>query len=96
MFLGHFGRAGVNDQFLNFCLLFQLMDKIEALYLEISRKLEGIEQRSAIFGNQFIVTRELRNYILELKDLLKKERTDYNVSSRESRSAHLQCNLFQG
>ncbi|OWM86229.1 hypothetical protein CDL15_Pgr011053 [Punica granatum] len=56
----------------------ELIDKMETLYLEISGLLDGVEQKSAIFGNEFVVTHELQNYILELKDLLKKERADYN------------------
>lgn len=57
------------------------MEKMKALYLEISGLLDSIEQKSAIFGKEFIVMRELQNYILELKELVKKEKTDYNVSS---------------
>lgn len=75
-------------------LLLQLVDKMEAMYLEISGVLDSIEQKSAIFGKEFIVNRELHNCILELKDLLKKERSEYNVSYGEGRSAYLQCKRF--
>lgn len=68
---------------------------MEALYLEISRVLDAIEQRSATFGKEFIIMRELQNYIWELKGLLGKERTDYRVCYGECRSAHLR-HWFQG
>ncbi|KAK4763836.1 hypothetical protein SAY87_013274 [Trapa incisa] len=55
----------------------KVMDKMEALYLDISGVLDTIEQKSATSGKQFINMPKLQNYILELKGLLRKERTDY-------------------
>lgn len=58
----------------------QLYDKMETLYMEISRVLDTIQQKSDCCGHQSVGASELHSYIFELKDLLKKERDDYNVS----------------
>lgn len=56
------------------------MGKMETLYAEIYDVLDGMEDKSQSFGHELSDTRELLNHILELKDLVKKERNDHIVS----------------
>ncbi|XP_059645884.1 putative 1-phosphatidylinositol-3-phosphate 5-kinase FAB1C [Cornus florida] len=56
----------------------ELLTKTEALYAEISDVLDGIEQKCTSFGHEPSDTSELHSHIVELKDLLVKERNDYN------------------
>lgn len=53
---------------------------METLFAEISDVLDNIEQKSNFLGCQSSDSSELLNHVLELKDQLKKERNDYNVS----------------
>ncbi|EXC06051.1 1-phosphatidylinositol-3-phosphate 5-kinase [Morus notabilis] len=55
----------------------QLMRKMETLYAEISDVLDVMEDKSKSFGHELSDTSELLNHIMELKDLVKKERNDY-------------------
>ncbi|KAK4779853.1 hypothetical protein SAY87_015959 [Trapa incisa] len=55
----------------------KLMDKMEAFYLDISGVLDTIEQKSVTSGKHIFNVPGLQSYILELTDLLRKERTDY-------------------
>ncbi|KAI6677126.1 hypothetical protein NL676_037922 [Syzygium grande] len=55
-----------------------LTDKVENLYLGMSDVLDNVEQKSMFLGHESLDTIELRNYIKDLKDLLKKERSDYD------------------
>ncbi|PON78735.1 Chaperonin Cpn60/TCP-1 family [Parasponia andersonii] len=55
----------------------ELMGKMETLYAEISDVLDVMEDKSRSFGNELSDTSDLQNHILELKDLVKKERNDY-------------------
>lgn len=57
------------------------MGKMETLYAEVSDVLDHMEDKSQSFGHEFSDTSELQNHIIELKDLMKKERNDYIVSS---------------
>lgn len=58
------------------------MGKMETLYAEISDVLDGMEDKCRSFGHELSDTSDLQNYILELKDLVKKERNDYIVSRK--------------
>ena len=62
----------------------QLMGKMETIYAEISDVLDCMEEKNRSFGHQMSGTIELQNHIMELKDLLKKERNDYIVSAKLS------------
>ncbi|KAL5553392.1 hypothetical protein UlMin_040793 [Ulmus minor] len=55
----------------------ELMGKMETLYAEIFDVLDSMEDRSTSFAPEFSDTSELRNHIMELKDLVKRERNDY-------------------
>lgn len=55
----------------------ELMGKMETLYAEISDVLDGMEDKSQSLGHELSDARELLNYILKLKDLVKKERNDH-------------------
>jgi 1-phosphatidylinositol-3-phosphate 5-kinase len=59
--------------------LLQLVGKMETLYAEISDVLDSLEEKCKSFGHEWSDTNELQDHIMELKDLLKKERNDYNV-----------------
>ena len=52
---------------------------METLYAEISDVLDSLEEKCKSFGHEWSDTNELQDHIMELKDLLKKERNDYNV-----------------
>ncbi|KAJ9708382.1 hypothetical protein PVL29_000432 [Vitis rotundifolia] len=56
----------------------ELLSKMETLYVEISDVLDRIEQKTASFRNESSDKSELHNHIMELKDLLNRERNDYN------------------
>ncbi|GAV82574.1 Cpn60_TCP1 domain-containing protein/PIP5K domain-containing protein [Cephalotus follicularis] len=56
----------------------ELMGKMENLYAEISDVLDCTEEKSKSSGYDFPDSSELHNHIMELKDQLKKERSDYN------------------
>lgn len=65
-----------------FCLFpSQLLSKIETVYVKISDVLDRIEQKTTSFRNESSDKSELHNHIMDLKDLLNRERNDYNVSS---------------
>ena len=53
---------------------------METLYAEISDVLDGMEDKSRSLGRESSDTGDLQNRVLELKDLVKKERNDYIVS----------------
>lgn len=55
-----------------------LTDKVEDLYRKISDVLDNVEQKSMFLGHESLDTSELQSRIKDLKDLLKKERSDYN------------------
>ncbi|CAN6675494.1 unnamed protein product [Malus baccata var. baccata] len=55
----------------------ELMGKMETIYAEISDVLDCMEEKNRSFGCEMSGTIELQHHILELKDLLKKERNDY-------------------
>ncbi|KAM6562990.1 hypothetical protein CsatB_022988 [Cannabis sativa] len=55
----------------------ELMGKMETLYAEISDVLDGMEDKTRSFGHEAFDTRDLQSCILELKDLVKKERNEY-------------------
>ena len=59
--------------------MLQLVRKMENLYAEISDVLDSLEEKCKSFGNECLDTNDLQGHIMELKDLLKKERNDYNV-----------------
>ena len=69
------------------------MGKMETLYAEISDVLDRMEDKSQSFGHELSDTRELLNYILELKDLVKKERNDHIVSIKWRIVSILVCRL---
>ena len=52
---------------------------METWYVEISDVLDSLEEKYKSFGNECSDTNDLQGHIVELKDLLKKERNDYNV-----------------
>lgn len=56
----------------------ELVHKMETLYAEISDVLDSLEEKCKSFGNECSDTDDLQGHIMELKDLLKKERNDYN------------------
>ncbi|XP_050272077.1 putative 1-phosphatidylinositol-3-phosphate 5-kinase FAB1C [Quercus robur] len=56
----------------------ELVHKMETLYAEISDVLDSLEEKCKSFGNECSDTNDLQGHIMELKDLLKKERNDYN------------------
>ncbi|XP_030956579.1 putative 1-phosphatidylinositol-3-phosphate 5-kinase FAB1C isoform X2 [Quercus lobata] len=56
----------------------ELVRKMETLYAEISDVLDSLEEKCKAFGNECSDTNDLQGHIMELKDLLKKERNDYN------------------
>ncbi|KAF8021288.1 hypothetical protein BT93_G1654 [Corymbia citriodora subsp. variegata] len=55
-----------------------LTDKVEKLYWEIYDVLDNVEQKSMFVGHESFGTSKLLNRIKGLKDLLKKERSEYN------------------
>lgn len=55
---------------------------METLYAEISDVVDSLEEKCKSFGHEWSDTNELQDHIMELKDLLKKERNDYNVRTR--------------
>ena len=57
------------------------MVKMEMLYAEVSDVLDSIEQKSNSAGCQSSNASELLNHIMELRDQIRKERNDYNVST---------------
>ena len=59
--------------------MLQLVRKRETLYTEISDVLDSLEEKYKSFGNECSDTNDLQGHMMELKDLLKKERNDYNV-----------------
>lgn len=59
--------------------MLQLVHKMENLYAEISDVLDSLEEKCKSFGNECSDTNDLQGHMMELKDLLKKERNDYNV-----------------
>ena len=52
---------------------------METWYVEISDVLDSLEEKCMSFGYECLDTNDLQGHIMELKDLLKKERNDYNV-----------------
>lgn len=56
------------------------MGKMETLYAEISDILDSIEDKIRSLGQESLDTNELENHVMELKDLLRKQRIDYIVS----------------
>ncbi|KAK3040728.1 hypothetical protein RJ639_029250, partial [Escallonia herrerae] len=56
----------------------ELLGKTEALYDQISVVVQSIGQKITSFGHESSDTSELCKQVLELKDLLIKERTDYH------------------
>ncbi|KAE9607293.1 putative 1-phosphatidylinositol-3-phosphate 5-kinase [Lupinus albus] len=58
----------------------ELFSKVEALYVEISDVLERLETKisSPGTGNELSDTFDIFNHVLELKDMLQRERTDYH------------------
>lgn len=61
----------------------QLLSKMEALYKDLSAVLNSIEHA---LGFEKSNASELRDHIMELKDLLIKESSDYMVCTTCSRS----------
>lgn len=59
----------------------QLLGKMETCYGEISDVLDSMEQKSKSFPSELSDTNELQNHFMELKDQLRKERNEYNVST---------------
>ncbi|XP_018733285.2 putative 1-phosphatidylinositol-3-phosphate 5-kinase FAB1C isoform X1 [Eucalyptus grandis] len=55
-----------------------LTDKVEKLYLEMSDVVDNFEQKSMFLGHESLDKSDLQNQIKTLKDLLKKERSDYD------------------
>lgn len=55
----------------------ELLGNMEAFYAEISDVLDTMEQRSKHLGSEHSDMSELQNHIVELKEQLKKERSDY-------------------
>ena len=53
---------------------------MENLYAEISNVLHLMEQKSSSLGHGSLYPSDLHGHMLELKDLLDKEREDYYVS----------------
>lgn len=51
------------------------------LYAEISDILDSLEDKSKCFTYEFSDASELQSHLMELKDLVKKERNEYIVSS---------------
>ncbi|CAL0312145.1 unnamed protein product [Lupinus luteus] len=58
----------------------ELFSKVDTLYVEISDVLERLETKiaSSGIGNELSDTFDIFNHILELKDMLQRERTDYH------------------
>lgn len=66
--------------------LLQLLIKLETLYREISDVLESLEKKSSFPGlgnEQHSDSCDIHSHIKELKDMLKKERNDYQVSNQK-------------
>lgn len=57
------------------------MGKMETLYAEISDILDRMEDKARFLGQELSDTADLQNHVMEMKDLVKKERIDYIVSS---------------
>lgn len=62
----------------------ELLSKIETAYVKISDVLDRIEQKTTSFRNESSDKSELHNHIMDLKDLLNRERNDYNNSLQPS------------
>ncbi|XP_010274641.1 PREDICTED: putative 1-phosphatidylinositol-3-phosphate 5-kinase FAB1C isoform X2 [Nelumbo nucifera] len=56
----------------------ELLTKMELLYTEVFDALHNIEQKGMSFGHEPTNKSEFHNHIMELKDLLKKERHEYD------------------
>lgn len=67
---------------LDLILFLQLFIKVETLYVEISNVLDQLETKivSPGIGNESSDICDIQNHILDLKDMLQRERTDYQVS----------------
>lgn len=82
---------------MNFFLVQQLKLKLEALYMEISKVLEGMAERSNSIASESCDTTDAKNRLVEFKDQLIKERTDYmvnNTASQDIISNILKCNCY--
>ncbi|KAM7484639.1 hypothetical protein LguiA_000648 [Lonicera macranthoides] len=71
-FNGHFQQNWLKKETAELCC------KTEALYEEISGVLHSIEQKNTSFGGEASDSNDLRDHITEFKDLLIKERNNYN------------------
>lgn len=58
------------------------MGKMETLYAEISDILDSMEDKTRSFGQELSDTSESQNHVMEIKDLVKKERNEYIVSKQ--------------
>lgn len=56
----------------------ELVGKMETLYAEISDVLDSLEEKCKSVGHERSDTNELKNHLMGLKEMLKKERNDYN------------------
>ncbi|KAF8407677.1 hypothetical protein HHK36_006812 [Tetracentron sinense] len=56
----------------------ELSNKTKLLYEEIYDVLRSIEQKNTSFGHEHLETSEFQNHVMQLKDLLKKERNEYD------------------
>ncbi|KAF3432202.1 hypothetical protein FNV43_RR26941 [Rhamnella rubrinervis] len=55
----------------------EIMGKMETLYAEISDILDSMEDKTRSFGQELLDASELQNHVMEMKDLVKKERNEY-------------------
>ncbi|XP_038714940.1 putative 1-phosphatidylinositol-3-phosphate 5-kinase FAB1C isoform X2 [Tripterygium wilfordii] len=55
----------------------ELTHEMETFYVELSCMLDSMEQRSRCIGHESSDMSEIHNHIMELKDMLKKEKSDY-------------------
>lgn len=62
-------------------LFLQIMGKMETLYAEISDILDSMEDKTRFLGQESSDTTDLQNHVLEMKDLVKRERVDFIVST---------------
>ncbi|XP_015882443.3 putative 1-phosphatidylinositol-3-phosphate 5-kinase FAB1C [Ziziphus jujuba] len=55
----------------------EIMGKMETLYAEISDILDSMEDKTRFLGQESSDTTDLQNHVLEMKDLVKRERVDF-------------------
>ncbi|RDX99382.1 putative 1-phosphatidylinositol-3-phosphate 5-kinase FAB1C, partial [Mucuna pruriens] len=75
----------------------ELFIKVEALYMEISNVLERLETKAVSpgIGNESLDTSDIQNHILDLKDVLRREITDYHSATVTPQSGKMALDILE-